>query len=131
MRFQTLKPGAVTGNDLQNLFKIAKENQFAIPGVNIVSTNVLNAVLETAKAVNSPVIIQLSNGGAQFYAGKSLPNDKQQASVLGAVSAAKHVHTVAEFYGVSVVIHTDHAAKKLLLWIDGMLDAGEKHFAHA
>jgi fructose-bisphosphate aldolase class II len=128
MRFQTLKPGAVTGNDLQNLFKIAKENQFAIPGVNIVSTNVLNAVLETAKAVNSPVIIQLSNGGAQFYAGKSLPNDKQQASVLGAVSAAKHVHTVAEFYGVSVVIHTDHAAKKLLLWIDGMLDAGEKHF---
>jgi len=128
MVLKEIKPGVVTGSDLQKLFKIAKENHFALPAVNVVGTNTINAVLETAAAVNSPVIIQLSNGGAQFYAGKSLPNDKLQAAILGAVSAAKHVNTVAEAYGVPVVLHTDHAARKFLPWIDGLLEAGEKNF---
>ena len=121
--------GVVYGDALQELFEIAKEHQFALPAVNVTGTNTVNAVMETAKAVNSPVMIQLSNGGAQFYAGKSLNNDKLQACILGAVSAAKHVHLLAEHYGVAVVLHTDHAAKKLLPWIDGLLDHGEKFFA--
>ena len=121
--------GVVFGDALQELFEQAKKHQFALPAVNITGTNTVNAVMETAKAVNSPVMIQLSNGGAQFYAGKSLNNDKLQACVLGAVSAAKHVHLLAEHYGVAVVLHTDHAAKKLLPWIDGLLDHGEKFFA--
>jgi len=121
--------GVITGSQVQELFEIAKTHQFAMPAVNIIGTNSINAVMETAKAVNSPVIIQLSNGGAQFYAGKSLPNDKLQACILGAVSAAQHVHLVAEHYGVAVILHTDHCAKKLLPWIDGLLDASEKYFA--
>lgn len=121
--------GVLTGDQVQELFEIAKANKFALPAVNIVGTNSLNAVMETAKAVNSPVIIQLSNGGAQFYAGKSLNNDGLKACVLGAISAAQHVHLLAEHYGVAVILHTDHAAKKLLPWIDGLLDAGEKFFA--
>lgn len=128
MVLKEIKPGVVTGSDLQKLFKIAKDNHFALPAVNVVGSNTINAVLEAAATVNSPVIIQLSNGGAQFYAGKSLPNDKLQAAILGAVSAAKHVNTVAEAYGVPVVLHTDHAARKFLPWIDGLLDAGEKNF---
>ncbi len=123
-----VKPGVITGDDVQEVFKIARENKFALPAVNVVSTNSLNGVLEAAKEVNSPVMIQFSNGGSVFYAGKSLPNDKQQAAIIGAVSGAKHVHHVAEHYGVPVILHTDHAAKKLLPWIDGLLDAGEKHF---
>lgn len=121
--------GVLTGDQVQELFEIAKKNQFALPAVNVIGTNSINAVMETAKAVNSPVIIQLSNGGAQFYAGKSLNNDGLKACVLGAVSAAQHVHLLAEHYGVAVILHTDHAAKKLLPWIDGLLDAGEKFFA--
>ena len=128
MVLKEIKPGVVTGTDVQKLFKIAKDNNFALPAVNIVGTNSANAVLEAAATVNSPVIIQLSNGGAQFYAGKSLPNDKLQAAVIGAISAAKHVNTVAEAYGVPVILHTDHAARKLLPWIDGLLDASEKNF---
>lgn len=128
MVLKEIKPGVVTGSDLQKLFKIAKENNFALPAVNVVGSNTINAVLEAAATVNSPVIIQLSNGGAQFYAGKSLPNDKLQAAIIGAVSAAKHVNTVAELYGVPVVLHTDHAARKFLPWIDGLLEAGEKNF---
>lgn len=121
--------GVLTGDQVQELFEVAKEHKFALPAVNVIGTNSINAVMETAKAVGSPVIIQLSNGGAQFYAGKSLDNDKLQACVVGAVSAAHHVHLLAEHYGVAVILHTDHAAKKLLPWIDGLLDAGEEFFA--
>ena len=121
--------GVIYGAAVQELFERAKKHQFALPAVNVIGTNSINAVMETAKAVNSPVIIQLSNGGAQFYAGKTLNNDNLQACVLGAVSAAKHVHLLAEHYGVAVILHTDHAAKKLLSWIDGLLAYGEKFFA--
>ncbi len=123
-----IKPGVVTGSDLQELFKIAKEGEFALPAVNVVSTDSINAVIEAAAKVNSPVMIQFSNGGAAFYAGKGCPADKTAAAVAGAVSGAKHVHMMAELYGVPVVLHTDHAAKKLLPWIDGLLDAGEEFF---
>ena len=121
--------GVLHGDSVQELFEAAKKHQFALPAVNVIGTNSINAVLETAKAVNSPVIIQLSNGGAQFYAGKSLNNDHMQGFILGGVSAAQHVHLLAEQYGVAVILHTDHAAKKLLPWIDGLLDHGEKFFA--
>ncbi|MCF6244052.1 MAG: class II fructose-bisphosphate aldolase [Sulfurovum sp.] len=118
--------GVVVGEDLQKLFKVAKDEGFAIPAVNAVSTSSINAILESAKNVNSPVIVQFSHGGASFYAGKGLPSD--EGSILGAISGAKHVHTVAKAYGVPVVLHTDHAARKLLPWIDGLLDASEEHF---
>ncbi len=123
-----VKPGVITGDDVRKVFKIAKENQFAIPAVNVVSTNSVNAVMEAAHEVSSPVIIQFSNGGAIFYAGKSLSNDNQQAAIAGGISGAKHIHMMSELYGVPVILHTDHAAKKLLPWIDGLLDYGEKHF---
>ncbi len=126
--FDVINPGVVTGDDLQKVFAIAKENNFALPAVNATGTNTVNAIMEAAKEVNSPVIIQFSNGGAQFFAGKMLPNDKQQASIAGAISAAQHVHQLAEMYGVAVILHTDHAAKKLLPWIDGLLEAGEVFF---
>ncbi len=121
--------GVLHGDAVQELFEAAKKYQFALPAVNVIGTNSINAVMETAKVVNSPVIIQLSNGGAQFYAGKTLNNDKLQACILGGVSAAHHIHLLAEHYGVAVILHTDHAAKKLLPWIDGLLDHGEKFFA--
>ncbi|MCW0484623.1 class II fructose-bisphosphate aldolase [Gaoshiqia sediminis] len=124
-----IKAGVVTGSDLQLLFKIAKENQFAMPAVNVVNSSSVNAVLEAAKVVDSPVIVQFSNGGAQFYAGKGLKLEGQGAQIAGAIAGAKYIHQIAELYGVRVVLHTDHAAKKLLPWIDGLLDAGEKHFA--
>ena len=120
--------GVLFGDAVQELYEQAKKHQFALPAVNVIGTNSINAVMETAKAVNSPVIIQLSNGGAQFYAGKSLNNEKLQACILGAVSAAQHVHLLAEHYGVAVILHTDHAAKKLLPWIDGLLEAGERFY---
>ncbi len=118
--------GVVAGKDLQTLFEIAKEEGFAIPAVNVVGTDSINAVLESAAKVNSPVIIQFSNGGASFYGGKGI--DSKVSAVLGAISGAKHVHLLAKAYGVPVVLHTDHAARKLLPWIDGLLDAGEEHF---
>ncbi len=124
-----VKPGVVTGDDLNKLLEVAKAEGFAMPAVNVVGTDSVNGVLEAAAAVNSPVMIQLSNGGAAFFAGKGCKMEGQQAQILGAVAAAKHVHTVAEAYGVPVVLHTDHAAKKLLPWIDGLLDASEKEFA--
>ena len=124
-----VKPGVVTGNDLNKLFEVAKSEGFAMPAVNVIGTDSINGVLEAAKAVNSPVMIQLSNGGAAFVAGKGCKLDGQESQVLGAVSAAKHVHIMAQYYGVPVVLHTDHAAKKLLPWIDGLLDASEKEFA--
>lgn len=124
-----IKPGVVTGEALNQLLRHANENNYALPAVNVVGTNSINAVLETAKAVNSPVIIQFSNGGGIFYAGKSLSNEGQKAAIAGSISGAMHVHQLAEAYGVPVVLHTDHCAKKLLPWIDGLLDAGEKFFA--
>ena len=124
----SVAPGVVTGNDLQEIFRIAKQNNFAIPAVNVVGTNSVNAVMEAAKAVNSPVMIQFSNGGGVFYAGKSLSNTEEKIAIAGTVSGAMHVHQMAEYYGIPVVLHTDHAAKKLLPWIDGLLDAGEKYY---
>ncbi|NOY96469.1 MAG: class II fructose-bisphosphate aldolase [Chlorobi bacterium] len=126
--FANIKPGVVTGQDVQAIFKVAKENEFALPAVNVVGTNSINAVLEAAKKVNSPVIVQLSNGGAAFYAGKAIGLEGHEGAILGAISAAKHIHTVAAGYGVHVILHTDHAAKKLLPWIDGLIEAGEKNF---
>ena len=123
-----VKPGVVTGEDVQTIFEIARRKQFAMPAVNVVGTDSVNAVLEAARKVNSPVIIQFSNGGAAFYAGKGLPNDDEKAAIAGAVSGAMHIHEMAALYGVPVILHTDHAAKKLLPWIDGLLDAGEKFY---
>ncbi len=124
-----VKPGVLTGEDVQTVFKIAKEEGFALPAVNVVGTNSVNAVLEAAREVNSPVIIQFSNGGAAFFAGKGLSNENQQAAIAGAISGARHIHQMAELYGVPVIVHTDHAAKKLLPWVDGLLKANEEHFA--
>ncbi len=124
--FDFVKPGVVVGDDLQKMFKVAKANAFAFPAVNVVGTNSINAVLESAKKVNSPVMIQFSNGGANFYGGKGI--DSKTSAVLGAISGALHVHTLAVAYGVPVVLHTDHAARKLLPWIDELLDAGEKYY---
>jgi len=121
-----VEAGVVTGDDLQKLFKVAKEEGFALPAVNVVGSASINAVLESAKNVNSPIVVQFSNGGGAYYAGKGLPSD--QAAILGTVSGAQHVHTVAKAYGVPVVLHTDHAARKLLPWIDALLDASEAHY---
>ncbi len=120
--------GVVTGDGVQKLFQIAKDEGFAIPAVNVVGTSSINAALEAAKSVNSPIIIQFSNGGAAFFAGKGVSNDAQEAAILGAISGAKHIDTVAKTYGIPVILHTDHAAKKLLPWIDGLLDASYEHF---
>ncbi len=124
-----IKPGVATGQEVQAIFKLAKDKGFALPAVNVIGSDTINGVLETAAALNAPVIIQFSNGGAQFNAGKGLSNENQKAAIAGAVAGAKHVHTLAEAYGVPVILHTDHCAKKLLPWIDGLLDASEKHFA--
>ena len=121
-------PGVATGDDLNKIFEAAKKGQFALPAVNVVGTNSINAVMEVAKDVNSPVIIQFSNGGGAFYAGKGISNEGEQAAIAGSVSGALHVHQMAEKYGIPVILHTDHAAKKLLPWIDGLLDAGEEFF---
>ncbi|TRX53035.1 class II fructose-bisphosphate aldolase [Fulvivirga sp. M361] len=122
------KPGVVTGSEVQKLFAYAKEKGFAMPAVNTIGTNSVNAVLETAAEIKSPIMIQFSNGGAVFFAGKSLSNEGQAGATAGAVSGAHHVHSLAEKYGATVVLHTDHAAKKLLPWIDGMLTAGEDFY---
>ena len=119
--------GVLFGDELEALYNDARENKFAIPAVNVIGTDSVNAVLETAAKVNSPVILQFSNGGAQFFAGKGMPNDKLQANIIGGVSGAMHVHNVAAYYGVPVILHTDHAAKKWLPWIDGLLTAGEDY----
>ena len=123
-----ITPGVATGKDVQEIFKLAKAKQFALPAVNVIGSSSINGVLETAAVLNAPVIIQFSNGGAVFNAGKGLPNDNQQAAIAGSIAGAKHVHQMAELYGVPVILHTDHCAKKLLPWIDGLLDASEKHF---
>lgn len=123
-----VKPGVVTGDDVQKIFEVAKANKFALPAVNCIGTNSINGTLEAASKAKSPVVVQFSNGGAAFVAGKGFKGEGQQAAILGAVSGAQHVHQMAEAYGVPVILHTDHAAKKLLPWIDGLLDAGEAHF---
>lgn len=127
--FEVVKPGVAVGDDVQKIFEIAKAEGFALPAVNCVNTDTINATLEAAARLGSPVIIQFSNGGAGFFAGKGLKLEGQGNAILGALAGARHVHTVAETYGVPVILHTDHAARKLLPWIDGLLDAGEKHFA--
>ncbi len=123
-----IKPGVATGDQVQEIFKYAKENNFALPAVNVIGSDTINGVLETARDLNAPVIIQFSNGGAQFNAGKGLGNENQKSAIAGGVAGAKHVHLLAEAYGVPVILHTDHCAKKLLPWIDGLLDAGEQFF---
>lgn len=122
------RSGVLFGDEVTELYKYANDNNFAIPAVNVTSTSTVNAVLETARDLNSPVIIQFSNGGATFFGGKGLSSENQFSAIQGGISGAKYVHNIAEAYGVTVVLHTDHAAKKLLPWIDGLLDAGEKHF---
>ncbi len=122
------RPGVLHGDEVTELLNYANENDFALPAVNVVGTNSVNAVLETAREVNSPVMIQFSNGGASFFAGKGLSNEGQNAAILGGISGAMHVHTMAAAYGVPVILHTDHCAKKLLPWIDGLLEAGEKFY---
>ena len=124
-----VKPGVIAGNDLNKVFAVAKENGFAIPAVNCVGTDSINAVIEAAAKAKAPVIVQFSNGGAQFIAGKGLKLDNQKAQILGSISGALHARNVAEYYGVPVIVHTDHCAKKLLPWVDGLLDAGEKYYA--
>jgi fructose-bisphosphate aldolase, class II len=125
---EVMKPGVLFGDNVQKLFEIAKEEGYALPAVNVVNTDSINGVLEAAKLVNSPVIIQFSNGGASYYAGKGLSNENEKAAIAGAISGAHHVHMMAEAYGLPVILHTDHAARKLLPWIDALLDAGEEHF---
>lgn len=122
------RAGVLHGDEVTELLNYANDNNFAIPAVNVIGTNSINAVLETAKMVNSPVIIQFSHGGASFYAGKSLGNDQQQGAILGGISGALHVHTMAKAYGVTVILHTDHCSKKLLPWIDGLITAGEQFY---
>lgn len=120
--------GVATGQLVTDIFQYAKENKFALPAVNVIGSSNVNAVMETAAKLNSPVIIQFSNGGASFNAGKGLSNDGQKSAILGAIAGAKHIHTLAEAYGATVILHTDHCAKKLLPWIDGLMDANEEFF---
>ncbi|TXK77233.1 class II fructose-bisphosphate aldolase [Mesonia sp. K4-1] len=123
-----IKSGVATGKEVQEIFNHAKKHGYALPAVNVVGSNTVNTVLETAAELNSPVIIQFSNGGATFNAGKGLSNENHQAAILGGVTGAKHVHDLAKAYGATVILHTDHCAKKLLPWIDGLLDAGEEFY---
>tara|TARA_B100001559_G_scaffold174571_1_gene146122 strand:- start:112 stop:1179 length:1068 start_codon:yes stop_codon:yes gene_type:complete len=123
-----IKPGVATGDQVQEIFKLAKEKKFALPAVNVIGSSSINGVLETAKKLNAPVIIQFSNGGAGFNAGKGLSNENQLSAINGSIAGAHHVHTMAKAYGIPVILHTDHCAKKLLPWIDGLMDANEKCF---
>jgi fructose-bisphosphate aldolase class II len=125
----SIPSGVITGKQVQEVFQLAKSKAFALPAVNVIGSNTINAVLETAAELNSPVIIQFSNGGAQFNAGKGLSNANEKAAIAGAVAGAKHIHELAEAYGATVILHTDHCAKKLLPWIDGLLDASETFYA--
>lgn len=123
-----IAPGVATGKDVQKIHLLAKEKGFALPAANVIGSNTINTVIETAKELNAPVIIQFSNGGAHFNAGKGLSNEGQKAAIAGAVTGALHIHEMAKTYGATVILHTDHCAKKLLPWIDGLLDAGEVHY---
>ncbi len=121
--------GVLTGNEVQDIFSHAKENEYALPAVNVIGNNSINTVLETASELNSPVIIQFSNGGSQFNAGKGLNNDKQLASIKGAIAGAKHVHELAKSYSATVILHTDHCERRLLPWIDGLIIESESHYS--
>ncbi|MEO1942603.1 MAG: class II fructose-bisphosphate aldolase [Campylobacterales bacterium] len=122
------RKGVLTGSEAKELLDYAKANGFALPAINVVGTNSVNAVMEAAAEVEKPIIIQFSNGGAHFWAGKGLDNEGQRAAILGAIAGAKHIHTLAEAYRVTVILHTDHAARKLLPWIDGLIEANRKHY---
>lgn len=122
-------PGVASGDQVQEIFRYAKEKGFALPAVNVVGSSSVNAAIEAAARMNAPIIIQFSNGGGLYNAGKSLSNENEKAAIAGSIAGALHVHTLAELYGATVILHTDHCAKKLLPWIDGLLDASEKHFA--
>ena len=124
----SIQPGVATGKAVQEVFQWAKKKNFALPAVNVVGSNTINTVLETAKELNAPVIIQFSNGGAQFNAGKGLSNEGQKAAIAGGIAGARHIHELAKAYGATVILHTDHCAKSLLPWIDGLLDASESHY---
>ncbi len=124
----SIKPGVATGDDVQQIFQYAKEKGFALPAINVTSTSTVNGVMETAAKLKAPVIIQFSNGGSIYFAGKGLSNKEEKAAILGGISGAKHIHQLAEAYGATVILHTDHCAKKLLPWIDGLLEAGEEYF---
>ncbi len=128
MMAHNIKPGVATGDQVQEIFRYAKEKGFALPAVNVTSSSTINGVLETAAKLNAPVIIQFSNGGGLFMAGKGLSNENERAAIAGSIAGAKQIHELAELYGATVILHTDHCAKKLLPWIDGLLDASEKHF---
>lgn len=128
MMAHNIKPGVATGDQVQEIFNYAKEKGFALPAVNVTSSSTINGVLETAAKLNAPVIIQFSNGGGLFMAGKGLSNENERAAIAGSIAGAKQIHELAELYGATVILHTDHCAKKLLPWIDGLLDASEKHF---
>ena len=121
------RSGVLFGKELEALYNDAKANNFALPAVNTTGTDTINAAIETAAKVKSPIIIQFSNGGAQFIAGKGMPNDNLQANIQGAIAGALHVHQVAKFYDVPVVLHTDHASKKWLPWISALIDESEKY----
>jgi len=125
----SIKPGVATGDQVQEIFRYAKEKGFALPAVNVTGSSTINGVLETAAKLNAPVILQFSNGGAIFNAGKGLSNENQKAAIAGGIAGAKHIHALAEAYGATVILHTDHCAKNLLPWIDGLLDASEARFA--
>ncbi len=125
----SIKAGVASGQEVQAIFQQAKSKQYAMPAVNVVGSNTINTVLETAREVNAPVIIQFSNGGAQFNAGKGLYNDGQRAAIAGSIAGAHHIHALAQAYGTPVILHTDHCAKNLLPWIDGLITASEEHFA--
>jgi len=124
----SVKPGVVTGQALVDLLDAAKDQGYAIPGVNIVGTNSINSCMEAAAKYGGPIMVTFSKGGGQFIAGKSLANDADSASIAGTIAGAKHVHEVAALYGVPVVLHTDHCQKAWLPWIDGLLEASEAHF---
>lgn len=123
-----IKSGVATGDQVQAIFQLAKEKRFALPAVNVTSSSTVNGVMEAAAKLNSPAIIQFSNGGCMYFAGKSLTNENEKAAIIGGIAGAKHVHALAEAYGATVILHTDHCAKNLLPWIDGLLDAGEQFF---
>ncbi|HAT64011.1 MAG TPA: class II fructose-bisphosphate aldolase [Flavobacteriaceae bacterium] len=120
--------GVVTGKNVQEIFKLAKQKQFAMPAVNVVGSNTINTVLETAAELNAPVMIQFSNGGAQFNAGKGLSNEQQKSAIAGGIAGAHHIHEMAKAYGATVILHTDHCAKNLLPWVDGLLTASEEYY---
>lgn len=125
---KVIKSGVATGDEVQAIFHLAKEKGFALPAINVTSSSTVNGVMEAAAKLNAPAIIQFSNGGSMYFAGKGLSNDQEKAAILGGVAGAKHVHALAEAYGATVILHTDHCAKKLLSWIDGLLDAGEQFY---